>query len=144
MHMRKGCFTGVLAGELPSIQKSELFMCHPLYSVCYSNFSLADIVDGSLIECRNHVYQQAVHMNGASDVVSGRPLLKRAPTQSQGEVQKFWSSLRAFLQPFITSEDAWSTYAVSLSLWSCKCSETGSCMKSALFADVFLRAVQHW
>jgi hypothetical protein len=113
--LTRNWIAGVKAGELPSIQKSELFICHPQHSVYYSNFALADIVNGSLIECRNHVYQKAVHMYGASDVVSGRPLLKHSSTEGSTEKKLQWSSIRTFLHPFVTSEEAWSKYALPLS-----------------------------
>ena len=108
-HPAPASAAGVKGGELPSIQHGQLFMCHPTYRVFYSNFSLCDIVSGSLIECRNPFYQQAVQVHGISDAIS-----KVVPARSStigasgqlGGVGRGMLYMRA--QALLQSGDGWS------------------------------------
>ena len=71
---------GVKGGELPSIPRGQLFMCHPKFKVYYSNFNMTDVVSGSLIECRSPLYEQAVQVHGAADAAISKPVLTRSST----------------------------------------------------------------
>lgn len=90
-------------------------MCHPQIKVYYSNFVLSDVVSGSLIECRNPMYQQAVQMHGAADAAVSKPMLARSSTISPSQQVRHAArgAISSCAHALLHSGDGWSGCAPS-------------------------------
>lgn len=63
--MKQKTGTGLQVADLPSLKRRDIFLLDERHGVSYNNFNLSDIVDGSLVECRNHAYALAVKQTSA-------------------------------------------------------------------------------
>eukprot|EP00892_Ulva_mutabilis_P008379 jgi/Ulvmu1/5913/UM026_0035.1 len=113
--------SGLPCTSLPDLHRFDVFLLDKQHGVMYNNFTIEDVIEGSLVECRNRVYLSASHdmcrdsagVNATSE--QGVPRLDSRPY--------CWTCLMSLIRELLDGRGVWSrpttTWPIVVAAMSC-------------------------
>jgi hypothetical protein len=88
---------GLSQVDLPRLEQRDLFLLDRKFGIFYNNFAIQDVVDGSMIQCRNPYYVVAACRNSAWQKTGDVQRLRRAEGDRVPASQDFALCISAVL-----------------------------------------------